>query len=95
MKGFYDKILVDYANKYGKKWGAKVEGLKIPENDVQGRTLVSMGEKMPEETVHSVTITPAMKKSVLEEGQAMFAIAGGVGLTGAAAIQNKKSKSKE
>lgn len=24
MKGFYDKILPDYANKYAKKWGAKV-----------------------------------------------------------------------
>lgn len=24
MKGFYDKILVDYANKFGKKYGAKV-----------------------------------------------------------------------
>ena len=22
MKGFYDKMLVDYANKYAKKWGA-------------------------------------------------------------------------
>jgi hypothetical protein len=24
MKGFYDKMLVDFANKYGKKWGAAV-----------------------------------------------------------------------
>ena len=29
MKGFYDKILVDYANKFGKKYGAKVEDAKI------------------------------------------------------------------
>jgi len=29
MKGFYDKILVDYANKFGKKFGARVGGLTI------------------------------------------------------------------
>ena len=29
MKGFYDKILVDYANKLGKGWGAKVEEADI------------------------------------------------------------------
>jgi SAM-dependent methyltransferase len=30
MKGFYDKMLVDYANKFGKKFGAKVEDRNIP-----------------------------------------------------------------
>lgn len=30
MKGFYDKILVDYGNKFGKKWGAKVHDIEIP-----------------------------------------------------------------
>jgi hypothetical protein len=30
MKGFYDKIISDYLNTYGKKWGAKVEQLTIP-----------------------------------------------------------------
>lgn len=29
MKGFYDKILVDFANKFGKKFGAKVESAKV------------------------------------------------------------------
>ena len=29
MKGFYDKIIPDYMNKFGKKWGAKVEESKI------------------------------------------------------------------
>lgn len=30
MKGFYDKILPDFMNKYGKKWGAKVGETQIP-----------------------------------------------------------------
>ncbi len=30
MKGFYDKILPDYANKVGKKYGVKVENAEIP-----------------------------------------------------------------
>ncbi len=29
MKGFYDKILPNFLNKYGKKWGAKVEDTHI------------------------------------------------------------------
>jgi hypothetical protein len=29
MKGFYDKILVDFANKFGKKYGANVEDVSI------------------------------------------------------------------
>ena len=57
MKGFYDKILVDYANKYGKKWGAKAGSVKLKNG----------------ETVHSMDITPAMRESVMREGQPMFA----------------------
>ena len=29
MKGFYDKIIPDFLNKYAKKWGAKVETKKV------------------------------------------------------------------
>lgn len=29
MKGFYDKILVDYVNKYAKRWGVNVENIGI------------------------------------------------------------------
>lgn len=31
MKGFYDKIIPDYARKFGKQWGAKVGESEIPE----------------------------------------------------------------
>jgi hypothetical protein len=53
MKGFYDKIIPDYANKYGKKWGSKVSDDKLSTGEI----------------VHSMDITPAMRKSVMEEGQ--------------------------
>jgi hypothetical protein len=66
MKGFYDKILVDYANKLGKKWGAKVEVSYVPVY------YTSAGERTIA-PVHSLPITESMKKSVLEEGQPLFA----------------------
>lgn len=34
MKAFYDQIVPSYANKFGKKFGAKVEETKIPADDV-------------------------------------------------------------
>lgn len=58
MKGFYDKILPDYANKYGKKWGARVEATKLESGEV----------------AHSMPVTPEMRRSVLQEGQPMFAV---------------------
>jgi hypothetical protein len=85
MEGFYDKILVDYANKYGKKWGAKVIDDKIQE--------AGTFHKM-----HSIDITPQMKKSVLEEGQPMFAATAGAGLAtggGIAATQQSKDDKKK
>lgn len=61
MREFYDKILVDYLNKYAKKWNTKVENIKI-ETDEPGEYV----------TVHSLPITDNMKKSVLYEGQPKF-----------------------
>lgn len=60
MKAFYDKMLVDFMNKYGKKWDVKVEDVFLPELGVDG------------ETIHSVEVTDAMKASVLNEPQVMF-----------------------
>jgi hypothetical protein len=138
MKGFYDKILVDYANKYGKKWGAKVEDLNLGKSagdmvaeqeyfkQEMGRKYKMMDEPWykvqkvlsPEEKTkdiklqkqydefianegtmgvqHSMTITPAMKKSVMEEGQPMFAVTGGAGIAGTlAAMQASRDKNKK
>ena len=58
MRYFYDQKLVNWMNKYGKRWGVQVTDLTLPglEN---------------KEGWHSVDVTPEMKESVME-GQPMF-----------------------
>lgn len=60
MRYFYDQKLVNWMNKYGKKWGVQVADLTLPylENT---------------DGWHSVDVTPEMKESVME-GQPMFRI---------------------
>lgn len=58
MRYFYDQKLVNWMNKYGKKWGVQVADL----------TLLGLENK---EGWHSVDVTPEMKESVME-GQPMF-----------------------
>jgi hypothetical protein len=104
MKGFYDKILVDYANKFGKKFGTKVEDRSIPISENEDKNLgleyyaatntydvidkesgAAVKTNLTEaearkylriggarEKVHSLPVTPEMKKSVLEQGVALF-----------------------
>ena len=60
MITFYDKMLVDFMNKYGKKWGVKVKDLELPHVGDRGLTM------------HSVEVTDSMKNSVLNESQVMF-----------------------
>ncbi|UKK52167.1 hypothetical protein L6472_06185 [Prevotella sp. E13-17] len=59
MKGFYDEILPSFMNKYGKKWGVKVEEVNLPELEESARKM------------WSVDVTPEMKESVMQ-GQPMF-----------------------
>lgn len=59
MKGFYDDILPRFMNKYGKKWGVKVEDIELPGLEEGARTM------------HAVPITEEMRRSVME-GQLMF-----------------------
>jgi hypothetical protein len=61
MKGFYDEILPRFMNKYGKKWGTKVEDVELPNVEEAGRVM------------HSVDVTEEMKESVME-GQVMFSV---------------------
>ena len=60
MKGFYDQMLPRFMDKYGKRWGVKT-------GEVQ---LVTPGQ----EVMHSVDVTPEMRRSVLEQGQPLFSL---------------------
>lgn len=60
MKTFYDTMLVNFMNKYGKKWGVKVGEVTMPELEENN-------------TMHSVDVTDAMRESVMQ-GQLMFSI---------------------
>lgn len=61
MKGFYDRMLPAFMNKYGKKWGVKVEDIHL---NLEGGL-----------DMHSVPVTEEMKASVME-GQVMFRVRG-------------------
>lgn len=58
MRYFYDQKLVNWMNKYGKKWGIQVADITLPNLE-------------NEDGWHSVDVTPEMKESVME-GQPMF-----------------------
>lgn len=72
MKGFYDQILPRFMDKYGKKWGVKVEDINLP-NLGRNRFVRDETGKYHREglNMHSVKVTPEMKQSV-KEGQLMF-----------------------
>lgn len=62
MKGFYDKMLPSFINKYGKKWGVKVSEVTLPYVEEAGRTM------------HSIDITDTMKEQLDAEAQPMFRV---------------------
>jgi hypothetical protein len=76
MKGFYDKILPDFVNKYGKKWGMSVR---------KANTHPSLrGDQ-----VHYFDITDAAKKDIKSKGQPLFS---GVGLAAPALMPEDQDK---
>lgn len=68
MATFYDKMLVNFMNKYGKQWGVKVEDVDIP--GISEGNWENAGDGL---TMHSINVTDQMKKDVME-GQTMFRI---------------------
>lgn len=62
MKGFYDKIIYDYAKKFGKKFGAKVSSIEIE----------GVHRATPPTIVHSIEITQELKDAALGEGFELF-----------------------
>lgn len=82
MKGFYDQILPVFANKYAKKWGAKVGKTTIFRDTYDTDDLDELmdGSFVPKEgaiseqegvVVHSIDITPEMQRDILK-GQPLF-----------------------
>jgi len=74
MKGFYDKILPDFINKYGKK-----HGLKTGQTTLSG--FKSKNLFNDQDSVHYVDLTPQAKESFIKKGQPMFAAAPAIGIT--------------
>ena len=76
MRGFYDRILVNTANRLGKKFGAKVGQAQIDavRRDAMGRAAGEQMRSARKFPVHSLPITPEMRESVLQ-GQTLFSTA--------------------
>lgn len=58
MKGFYDKIISDFMNNFGKKYGTKV-----------GKSSIQNGME-----VNSMKITPQMRDDILKNGLPLYAL---------------------
>jgi hypothetical protein len=65
MRGFYDKIMVDYAKKFGKKFGAKVEDRDIAG---PGKPLLQPGDRIIQETPNGTIVTDAEGNSAYRRG---------------------------
>lgn len=96
MKGFYDKILPTFINKYGKKNNIKVGTTDMPINSQDqidivkqnaGRTYgvgsdtYNQAVKNQYETVHYFDLTPEAKESFIKKGQPLFAVPPAMAIT--------------
>lgn len=96
MKGFYDKILPDFINKYGKKHGLKVGKTEMPTVPQSEIDIVKQNAerafglnsedyiqaiKNKHETVHYFDLTPEAKESFLKKGQPLFAVPPAITMT--------------
>jgi hypothetical protein len=88
MKGFYDKIVPNFLNQFGKKYGAKVamNGYKLVTKEKSGQPTYNFrgepsGEAVyPEEStqLHHFPITPEMREDVTKNGVPLYAEGGSV-----------------
>ena len=73
MKGFYDKILVDYANKVGKKFGAKAKDIYLQnDNQLLANDNAASAAAIGAAPVHALEVTSDMAKSIAESGLPLF-----------------------
>jgi hypothetical protein len=66
MRGFYDKILVDYANKLGKKYSVKVESLPV------NTSTSTLEHPDLTEQVHVLRIPKEMQAAIMEQGFELY-----------------------
>jgi hypothetical protein len=78
MVGFYDQILPAYLNKYGEKYGAKVQLGGVPVDSLLKNRITDL---------HSFDITPQMREEVLTKGQPLYQQVGIPAATGAAGAE--------
>jgi hypothetical protein len=78
MVGFYDQILPAYLNKFGEKYGAKVQLGGVPVDSLLKNKITDL---------HSFDITPQMREEVLTKGQPLYQQVGIPAATGAAGAE--------
>jgi len=69
MKGFYDKMLPDYLNTFGKQYGAQVQPLTfdVPVPSIDPRTKMTTTH-----SVHNFPITPEMRQQIQQKGLPLY-----------------------
>jgi hypothetical protein len=100
MKGFYDKMLPDYLNSYGKKYGVQVSPFDIelsPETrqaayNAQGEQIKDIVYPAETKQLHGFDITPQMREEIKGKGLPLYQQigipAGGAG-AGAGALEQE------
>jgi len=79
MKGFYDKIVPNFLNQFGKKYGAKVGQIQVPVvHALQGLRRVNGYPDDPPLNLHHFPITPEMREDVTKNGVPLYAKGGSV-----------------
>lgn len=76
MKGFYDKILPDYLNNYGKKYGAQVGDIQLETGKEMSRgptgTDMIPSYAPTTQSFHAIDITPQMREEIKTKGQPLY-----------------------
>jgi hypothetical protein len=80
MKGFYDKILPDYLNNFGKQYGSSVGQIQLPTGSEMSRG-ASGTDMIPTYTptmqgFHSFDITPQLRDEVKNKGLPLYSKTG-------------------
>ena len=100
MKGFYDKMVPTFLNKFGKKYGSQVqpgtvETRQYTPNDRSLRQLAGYSTPVAETApVHMFNITPQMREDVMKNGIPLYAEGGGVHMAGGGDPKEKSLKDK-